>query len=46
MQVQHELDSKHFPTGDLPSRPELLALAEHDAIVYLQGMFPEGTTAP
>ena len=28
MQLQHDLDGKHFPTGDLPNRRDLLALAE------------------
>jgi len=44
MQLQHELDKKHFPTGDLPSRSDLLALAEQDTITYLESMFREGTT--
>jgi hypothetical protein len=44
MQLQHELDKKHFPTGDLPSRPDLLALAEQDTITYLESMFREGMT--
>jgi hypothetical protein len=46
MQLQHELDRKHFPTGDLPNRPDLLALAERDTITYLESMFREGTTTP
>jgi hypothetical protein len=46
MQLQHEMDGKHFPTGDLSNRPDLLALAEQDAITYLESMFREGTTAP
>jgi hypothetical protein len=43
MQLAHELDGKHFPTGDLPNRPDLLALAEQDAITYLEAMFRDGT---
>jgi hypothetical protein len=35
VQLQHELDGKHFPTGDLPNRPDLLALAERDTITYV-----------
>jgi hypothetical protein len=45
MQLQHELDVKHFPTGNLPSRPDLLALAETETITYLEAMFREGTAA-
>jgi hypothetical protein len=41
MQLQHELDKKHFPTGDLPHRRDLLILAEQDAIAYLEPMFRE-----
>lgn len=43
MQLQHEMDGKHFPTGDLPSRPDLLKLAEENTITYLESMFREGT---
>jgi hypothetical protein len=43
MQMEHELAGKHFPTGDLPNCPDLLALAEQDAIAYLEAMFREGT---
>ncbi|HLY46549.1 MAG TPA: hypothetical protein VKQ73_13285 [Stellaceae bacterium] len=46
MQLQHEFDGKHFPTGNLPSRPDLLALAEQDAIAYLEAMFREEMSAP
>ena len=45
MQLQHELDKKHFPTGDLPARPDLLALAEQEAISYLESVFREGSTS-
>jgi len=41
MQLQHELDGKHFPTGDLPRRPDLLVLAETDAIAYFEDTFRE-----
>ncbi len=44
MQLQHELDGKHFPTGNPRNRPDLLALAEEDAIAYLEAMFREETT--
>lgn len=43
MQLQHEMDNKHFPTGDLPDRPDLLGLAERDAIANLEPMFREGS---
>jgi len=43
MQRQHELDGKHFPTGNLPTRSDLFALAEQDAVTYLEAMFREGT---
>jgi hypothetical protein len=42
MQLQHELGAKHFPTGDLPQRHDLLALAEQDAIAYLEHMVGDG----
>jgi hypothetical protein len=41
MQLRHELDAKHFPTGDLPRRPDLFTLAEQGAITYLEAMFRE-----
>jgi hypothetical protein len=46
MQLQHEMEGKHFPTGDLPNRADLLALAEQDAITYLESVFREGKSAP
>jgi hypothetical protein len=39
MQLRHDLDVKHFPTGDLPERNDLLELAEQDAITYFKDMF-------
>ena len=43
MQLRHEADVKHFPTGDLPERADLLKLAEADAVTYFENMFgPEG----
>jgi hypothetical protein len=45
MQLQHEFDRKHFPTGDLPSRPDLLTLAEQDSIAYLESMFRRDMSA-
>jgi hypothetical protein len=45
MQLKHDLGAKHFPTGDLPSRPDLLALADTDAITYLEAMFREETSS-
>lgn len=45
MQLQHELEMKHFPSGDLPSRPDLLELAEKDTIAYLEATFREGSAA-
>jgi hypothetical protein len=42
MELRHELEWKHFPTGDLPSKPALLALAEQDAITYFENTFREG----
>lgn len=45
MHLQHELERKHFPTGDLPFRADLLALAEQDAIAYLKPLLREGVGA-
>lgn len=42
MDLQHNLQWKHFPTGDLPRRNDLFVLAERDAIPYLETMFREG----
>ncbi len=42
MERRLELDKKHFPTGDLPLRSDLLALAEQDATAYLEDMFGNG----
>jgi len=42
MQLRHDLDAKHFPTGDLSKRGDLFALAEQDTITYLEGMFRKG----
>jgi hypothetical protein len=42
MELQHNLQWKHFPTGDLPRRSDLLGLAEEDAIPHLENMFREG----
>ena len=41
--LQHELDVKHFPTGDLPKRPDLLKLADGDASTYLGRLNRKGT---
>jgi hypothetical protein len=42
MQLRHDIEVKHFPTGNLPVRDELLKLAKEDAITYLQNMFGPG----
>ena len=42
MQIRHDAEVKHFPTGDLPERQDLLELAEQDAIAYLEPMFRPG----
>jgi hypothetical protein len=39
MQLRHDIEVKHFPTGNLPMRNSLLRLAKEDAIAYLQDMF-------
>jgi hypothetical protein len=39
MQIRHDVEVKHFPTGDLPVRNDLLERAEADAINYLETMF-------
>jgi len=39
MQLRHDADVKHFPTGDLPQRADLLKLAESDAVSYFENMF-------
>jgi hypothetical protein len=39
MELRHEAEVEHFPTGDLPEREDLLTLAEADAVVYLEAMF-------
>ncbi len=42
MQLQHEADTKHFPTG-LPKRKNLLRLAEKEADAYFNSMFGRRT---
>jgi hypothetical protein len=42
MQLRHDIETKHFPTGNLPVREALLKLAKEDAIAYLQNMFGPG----
>jgi hypothetical protein len=37
MELRHEAEVEHFPTGDLPEREDLLTLAE--AVAYLEAMF-------
>lgn len=44
MQLRHDLEVKHFPTGDLPKREDIFALAEQDTITYLEAMFREGAS--
>jgi hypothetical protein len=39
MQMRHEAEVEHLPTGDLPERPDLLKLAEEDAIAYFVTMY-------
>jgi hypothetical protein len=39
MELRHQAEVEHFPTGDLPEREDLLRLAETDAVDYLQTMF-------
>ncbi|HUZ65982.1 MAG TPA: hypothetical protein VMU82_19935 [Acetobacteraceae bacterium] len=39
MKLRHDADAKHFPTGDLPERKDLLALADEAAIAYFDSMF-------
>jgi len=41
MRIQHDLEQKHFPTGNLPQRTGLYALAKQDAIDYLEQLFGE-----
>jgi hypothetical protein len=38
MQLRHDADVWEFPTGDLPERRDLLALAEQDATSYFRAM--------
>lgn len=42
MQLRHDIEGKHVPSGDLPLRADLFALAEKDAISYLENLFGEG----
>jgi hypothetical protein len=39
MELRHKAEVEHFPTGDLPERRDLLALAEADAVAYFEAMF-------
>lgn len=39
MELRHDAEVREFPTGDLPERPDLLALAEEDAKGYFLRMF-------
>lgn len=43
MQVRHNAEMKHFPAGDLPEPPDLLKLAESDAVTYFENMFRPGS---
>ena len=42
MQIWHDAEVKHFPTGDLPERQDLLNLAKEDAISYLENTLGSG----
>ena len=39
MELRQKAEVEHFPTGDLPEREDLLALAEVDAVAYFEAMF-------
>lgn len=39
MRLRHETEIKHFPTGPLPERKDLLALADEAAITYFDSIF-------
>jgi hypothetical protein len=39
MRLRHDADAKHFPTGNLPERKDLLALADDAAIAYFDSIF-------
>jgi hypothetical protein len=39
MELRHNAEVEHFPTGDLPERGDLLTLAEEDAVAYFEAMF-------
>jgi hypothetical protein len=39
MNLRHDADVKHFPTGNLPEREDLLALADEAAIAYFEAIF-------
>jgi hypothetical protein len=39
MRLRHEADVKHFPTGNLPERKDLLLLADEAAATYFDSIF-------
>ena len=39
MKLKHDADVKHFPTGNLPERKDLLVLADDAAIAYFESIF-------